>query len=238
AATAEEEISGKNGIELLFPHLGKIDAAIVGEPTQMKMAVAEKGLLVLDCFAHGKSGHAARQEGDNAIRKAWKDVAWFMDFRFPEISPWLGSTQMNVTMISAGTQHNVVPDKCSFTVDVRVTECYTPEDVLKTVRENVSCEVVPRSLRLRPSFIAEDHPLVRAGKTSGLSAFGSPTLSDCALIPVPCIKIGPGDSVRSHTAGEFIFLTEIEHGIAAYVQLLENFGAAIGKKPTELSHHS
>lgn len=223
AATAEEEISGKNGVELLLPELGRIDCAIVGEPTQMHMAVAEKGLMVLDCTTHGQSGHAAREEGDNALYKALKDIDWFRHYRFPNVSELLGPVKMSVTIIQAGTQHNVVPDTCRFTVDVRVNELYTLEEVLETVRANVQAEVVPRSLRIRSTGIAPEHPLVRAGIALGRSSYGSPTTSDKALMPFPALKMGPGDSARSHTADEFIFLEEIESGIEGYVGLLGNF---------------
>ncbi len=221
AASAEEEISGHNGIEILFPLLGKIDFAIVGEPTQMQLAIAEKGLLVLDCTARGQAGHAAREEGVNAIYKALKDINWFTTYEFPEISEYLGKMKMSVTVIHAGKQHNVVPDTCSFTVDLRLTDKYRHEDVLEIIRKNVECEIQPRSLRLKPSSIAADHPIVVAGKKFGLSCYGSPTTSDQALMDVPSLKIGPGDSARSHTADEYICLQEIEEGIALYIQLLE-----------------
>ena len=223
AATAEEEISGKNGVELLLPELGRIDCAIVGEPTQMHMAVAEKGLMVLDCTTQGQSGHAAREEGDNAIYKALKDIDWFRHYRFLNVSDLLGPVKMSVTMIQAGTQHNVVPDTCRFTVDVRVNELYSLEEVLETVRANVQANVQPRSLRIRSTGIAPEHPLVRAGAAPGRSSYGSPTTSDKALMPFPALKMGPGDSARSHTADEFIFLEEIENGIEGYVGLLGNF---------------
>ena len=222
AATAEEEISGKNGVELLLPELGAIDCAIVGEPTQMQLAIAEKGLMVLDCVAHGKSGHAAREEGENAIYKALKDIDWFVQYRFPEVSAFLGPVKMSVTMIQAGTQHNVVPDACQFTVDVRVNECYSLEQVLETIRANVQCSVQPRSLRIRSSIIPAEHPLVQSGLALGCSVYGSPTTSDKALMPFPALKMGPGDSARSHTADEFIYVHEIEEGIALYIKLLEN----------------
>jgi acetylornithine deacetylase len=222
AATAEEEISGKNGVELLLPELGRIDCAIVGEPTQMQMAVAEKGLMVLDCTAHGKSGHAAREEGENALYKALKDIEWLKEYRFPKVSELLGPVKMSVTVIQAGTQHNVVPDTCRFTVDVRVNERYTLEEVLETVRAHLQCDVQPRSLRIRSSGIAPEHPLVRAGAALGLNSYGSPTTSDKALMPFPALKMGPGDSARSHTADEFIYVREIDQGIECYVRLLEN----------------
>lgn len=222
AATAEEEISGKNGVELLLPQLGIIDCAIVGEPTQMQMAVAEKGLIVLDCTAHGKAGHAAREEGENAIYKAMKDIDWLANYQFPKVSDLLGPVKMSVTVIQAGSQHNVVPDECRFTVDVRVNECYTLEEVLETIRSHVQSDVQPRSLRIRSSLIPAGHPLVRSGQALGRTTYGSPTTSDKALMPFPALKMGPGDSARSHTADEFIYLHEIEEGIPLYIRLLEN----------------
>ncbi len=239
AATAEEEISGKNGIELILPQLREIDCAIVGEPTQMEIAVAEKGLLVLDCVVTGKKGHAARDEGDNAIYKAMESIEWFRTFQFPKISKWLGKVKMTVTMINSGTQHNVVPEQCAFVVDVRVTDAYTHDEILQTVRENVSCEVTPRSTRIRPSFIDENHPLPVAGKKTGRKFYGSPTTSDQALIPFPSIKIGPGDSARSHTADEFIFLNEIEEGIRIYIELIGQFQKemALKNKKSEIGNH-
>jgi len=232
AATAEEEISGSNGIEALlnsetFSKLST-DAklpfrswgCIVGEPTLMNMAVAEKGLLVLDCIAYGKAGHAAREEGDNAIYKALKDIEWFKNYRFNKVSELLGPNKMSVTIINAGSQHNVVPSQCKFTVDVRVNELYTFEEVLSIIQKNVQCEVTPRSLRLHSSNIALDHPLVRSGIELNRTYYGSPTTSDKALMPFPALKIGPGDSARSHTADEFIFVDEIKNGIELYIQLL------------------
>jgi len=220
AATAEEEISGKNGIEILLQHLPKIDFAIVGEPTQMNMAVAEKGLLVLDCTAHGKAGHAAREEGDNAIYKAIKDIEWFTTYKFDKVSDLLGLMKMSVTIINAGSQHNVIPSECKFTVDVRVNELYTFEEALEIIKQNVHSDVQPRSIRLRSSSIALNHPLVEAGIKLGRKYFGSPTTSDKALMPFPALKIGPGDSARSHTADEFIYLDEIKEGIGLYISLL------------------
>lgn len=221
AASAEEEISGADGIAGLLPELGKIDCAIVGEPTLLEMAIAEKGLLVLDCEVQGVSGHAARNEGENAIYKAVPDIAWFRDYKFPKTSALLGDCKMSVTVINSGVQHNVVPASCSFTVDVRVNDAYTLEEVVDIVRENVSCEVKPRSLRLRSTRIEETHSLVQAGKALGKKCFGSSTLSDKALMPFPALKMGPGDSARSHTADEFIYLSEIEDGITTYIDLLK-----------------
>jgi len=222
AATAEEEISGTGGIELIWNDLPKIDFAIVGEPTLLDMAIAEKGLLVLDCVAKGKAGHAAREEGVNAIYQALPDIAWFKTFQFPKISLTLGKVKMSVTVINAGQGHNQVPPECKFTVDCRVTDAYTLEEILEEVKRNVKCEVSPRSLRLRASGIEENHPLVQSAKKLGLNLYGSPTTSDQALIPVPSVKIGPGDSARSHSADEFIYMEEIERGIDMYIGLIEN----------------
>lgn len=220
-ASAEEEISGKQGLEIVVPDLPPIEFAIVGEPTEMHLAVAEKGLLVLDCTAKGKSGHAARDEGENALYKAIKDIEWITGYRFPKVSPTLGPIKMSVTMINAGTQHNVVPDTCTFTVDVRVTEQYTLEEVVDIVQANIQSEVDARSVRLRPSSIPTDHAIVQAGLRQGRNTYGSPTTSDQALLDCPSLKMGPGDSGRSHTADEFIYLQEIEAGIAQYVRMLE-----------------
>ncbi len=222
AASAEEEISGKGGIEKLLPHLPEIDFAMVGEPTQMHLAVAEKGLMVLDCVVTGKAGHAARDEGENALYKAIHDIEWFKGFVFPRVSESLGPVKMSVTVIEAGKQHNVVPDKCSFVVDVRTTDAYSNQETLAIVREHVDCEVSPRSTRLNPSGIGDNHPIVKAGKSLGRNTYGSPTLSDQALMPFPSVKVGPGDSARSHTADEYVKLQEIEEGIKLYITMLES----------------
>ena len=221
AATAEEEISGRNGIELILPELGQLDFAIVGEPTQMQLAIAERGLLVLDCVVEGKSGHAARDEGENAIYKALKDIEWFRTYRFAKESPLFGPIKMNVTIIEAGSQHNVIPASCKFTVDVRVSDVYRNEEVLKIIRNNVTCTVTPRSVRLKPSSISKDHPVVQAGIALGRKTYGSPTTSDQALLDIPSLKVGPGDSARSHMADEFIYLDEIKEGVDMYIKLLE-----------------
>ena len=220
AATAEEEISGTEGIESIWDLLPKIDLAIVGEPTQCEMAIAEKGLMVLDCIVHGKAGHAAREEGINAIYEAIKDIEWFRHYKFPKVSPTLDEIKMTTTVIQAGKQHNVVPAECNFTVDVRVTDQYSLEEVLAIIEKNVSAKVTPRSLRMRSSGIPADHPLVNTAKKLGIPLYGSPTTSDQALIPVPSVKIGPGDSARSHTADEFIHVAEIVQGIDTYIALL------------------
>ncbi len=222
AATAEEEISGTNGIELIWNDLPKIDCAIVGEPTLTEIASAEKGLLVLDCVSKGKAGHAAREEGVNAIYESLKDIEWFRTYQFPKVSDTLGKIKMSVTVIHAGQAHNQVPADCKFTVDVRATDAYTLEELLATVTQHVSCEVTPRSLRLRPSGIADSHPLIQSAKAIGKKLYGSPTTSDQALIPAPSIKMGPGDSARSHSADEFIHTREVESGIDSYITLLNH----------------
>ena len=221
AATAEEEISGKNGVECVIPLLGKIDCAIVGEPTLLQMAVAERGLMVLDCTAHGKAGHAARNEGINAIYQALKDIEWMTSFKFDRVSSLIGPVTMNVTVIETDNKaHNVVPAQCKFVTDVRINELYSFEEVLNTIRAHVKSEIIPRSDRLRSTMIPLDHPLVKAGLSLGKTYYGSPTSSDKALMPFPALKIGPGDSARSHTADEFIFIEEIKEGIELYIQLL------------------
>lgn len=221
ATTAEEEISGTNGIELVIPDLGPLDFAIVGEPTLMQLAVAERGLMVLDCTVYGKAGHAAREEGDNAIHKALKDIEWFTSYRFPKESEEFGPVKMSVTIIHAGSQHNVVPATCEFVVDIRVTDAYRNEEVLDIIRQHVSCEVKPRSVRLKPSSIPKDHPVVQAGLALGRTTYGSPTTSDQALLDIPSLKLGPGDSARSHMADEFIYLDEIDKGIGLYISILD-----------------
>ncbi len=220
ATTAEEEISGKGGIESLLPHLPAIDFGIVGEPTLMDMAIAEKGLMVLDCITKGQSGHAARDEGVNAIYKAILDIEWFRTYEFPKESEALGPIKMSVTMIDAGSQHNVVPDECRFVIDVRTTDAYSNQETLDIIRENVESIVTPRSTRLNPSGIDINHPIVKAGLAMSRKTYGSPTLSDQALMPFPTLKMGPGDSARSHTADEFIHIKEIKEGIDIYIKLL------------------
>ena len=220
AITAEEENSGHEGLECVIPELGPLEFAIVGEPTLMQLAIAERGLMVIDCTAHGKAGHAAREEGDNAIYKAMQDIEWFRTYRFPKVSDLFGAVKMSVTIISAGTQHNVVPAECRFTVDIRVTDRYTNEEVLEIIKEHVSCEVKARSTRLRPSSIRPDHPIVQAGLALGRTTYGSPTTSDQALLDIPSLKLGVGDSARSHSADEFVHLSEIREGIELYIKML------------------
>lgn len=222
AATAEEEISGHNGIEALVPRLGHIDFGIVGEPTLLDMAVAEKGLMVLDATAHGRAGHAARNEGESALYKAIKDIEWIRSYQFDRVSDLLGPVKMSVTVIETDNKaHNVVPAQCKFVVDCRVNELYTFEEILATIREHIQSEIQPRSTRLRSTSISLDHPLIEAGKKLGRGYYGSPTTSDKALMPFPTLKMGPGDSARSHTADEFIYTDEIKNGIDLYIQLLD-----------------
>src|SRR5690554_1339581 len=221
AATAEEEISGRNGIESILSKIGPVDFAIVGEPTLMQLAVAERGLLVLDCEAKGKAGHAARKEGINAIYRAIDDIQWFRSYRFEKESTLFGPISMNVTLIEAGSQHNVIPASCKFTVDIRVSDAYSNDEVLAIVRQHVQSDVIARSTRLKPSSIPLDHPLVQSGIALGRSPYGSPTTSDQALLSCPSLKLGPGDSARSHTADEFIYLDEIREGIELYIKILK-----------------
>lgn len=221
SATAEEEVSGKGGLDLILPELGRIDFGVMGEPTGMRMAVAERGLMVLDCTAYGKSGHAARNEGVNAIYKAIEDIQWFKSHSFDRVSDFLGAVKMSVTQINAGTQHNVVPDKCTFVVDVRPNGMYTNPELLELIKSSVSCEVKERSTRIGSSHLPMDHPAVVRGLSLGLEPFGSPTTSNQALCHFPTLKIGPGDSARSHSADEYIRLDEIGDGIETYVALLD-----------------
>lgn len=220
-ASCEEEISGKNGIEYALPELPPICFAIVGEPTEMYPAIAEKGLMVLDVTAYGKAGHAARNEGDNAIYKVLEDIAWFRDHRFEKVSPLLGAVKMSVTQINAGTQHNVIPDCCTFVVDIRSNECYSNQDLFAEIQKHISCEAKARSFRLSSSHVEEEHPIVQRAVSLGRVPFGSPTLSDQALMPFPSLKMGPGKSSRSHTADEFIFIKEIEEAIELYLKILD-----------------
>ncbi|NLR90196.1 M20 family metallo-hydrolase [Flammeovirga agarivorans] len=224
-ASAEEEISGRDGIADVWDQLPNIDFAIVGEPTLMQMAVAEKGLMVLDCVAHGESGHAARNEGVNALYKAIEDIEWFRTFHFPKTSSTLGPIKMSVTCIEAGTQHNVVPSECKYVVDVRTTDAYSNLETLEIIKKYVKSTVTPRSTRLNPSGAPMNHPVIKAGLQLQKETYGSPTLSDQALMPIPSLKMGPGDSARSHTANEFIFVDEIVKGIEGYIKVLE--GASI-----------
>lgn len=227
AASAEEEISGKNGMEILFPILPKIDFAIVGEPTLGQIAVAERGLMVLDVVAHGIAGHAARKEGVNAIYKALEDINWFQNYKFHKVSEELGEVGMMVTQINAGTQHNVVPAECSFVVDIRVNDCYTNTEVLDIVQQNINGTAHARSTRLNSSGVSLNHPIRSVAKNLNLNTYGSPTLSDQALMPCESVKIGPGDSARSHTADEFIYIHELENAVPHYIQILTELAKLI-----------
>lgn len=220
-ASAEEEVSGKNGLESVLPDLPPIAFALVGEPTGMQPAVAEKGLMVLDCVTIGQAGHAARNEGINAITLAIKEINWFNSYQFPEKSDFLGPVKMSVTIIQAGTQHNVVPDRCAFTVDIRTNEFYSNEQLFELIKEQVNCEIKARSFRLNSTRTELSHPLVQRAILMGKEPFGSPTLSDQALMPFPSVKIGPGHSARSHAADEYIALSEIREAIDIYVRLLD-----------------
>ena len=222
-ASCEEEVSGENGIALALSHLPKIDVAIVGEPTGMQPAIAEKGLMVIDGVARGKSGHAARNEGINAIYEALDDLLWLRDYRFRKESPLLGPTKMTVTMINSGTQHNVIPDECHFVIDVRTNEYYKNEYLFAFLKKHMKkCELQARSFRLSSSAISQDHPLIKRCMDMGMQPFGSPTLSDQALMPFPSFKLGPGESSRSHSADEFICIHEIEDAIRKYCFLINN----------------
>jgi acetylornithine deacetylase len=221
AATAEEEISGRQGLEIVLPEITPVAFAIVGEPTRMELAVAEKGLLVLDCYAHGKSGHAARCEGENALYKALDDIQVLRSYKFENVSEMLGEVKITVTQIEAGTQHNVIPDICHFVVDVRTNEHYPNKEAAKTIAELIQSEVKPRSFRLNSSGVSVDHPFARKAAEMGIKVYGSPTTSDQAIISFPSVKMGPGDSARSHSADEYIFKSEIIAGVQRFIDLLE-----------------
>ena len=220
AITAEEEVSGINGISSIIHKLKGVEFAIVGEPTNMNMAISERGLMVLDCVSHGEAGHAARDEGVNAIYIALKDIEWFKNYMFPKKSLLFGDQKMSVTMIEAGTQHNVVPSICKYVVDIRLTDRYTHQEALDIIKANVESEVTPRSFRICPSSIDVEHSIVKSGLALGCTVFGSPTTSDQALIPYTSIKIGVGESARSHSADEFVLLSEIKEGIELYIKLI------------------
>lgn len=220
--TAEEEVSGANGITSVLPRLGELKAVVVGEPTGMAPAVAERGLMVLDGKVKGMAGHAARMEGKNAIYEAMNDINAIRKLEFTEKSRWLPEPGAQVTMISAGTGHNVVPDLCNYVVDVRSNDRYGNERLLEMIRSVCVASLTPRSTRLKSSVLDNDHPLMNAIRTTGMEPIGSSTLSDMALIPFPAVKMGPGDSSRSHTAGEYIMKNELEQGVAGYCRFLEN----------------
>ena len=219
-ASCEEEVSGQNGFSAVLPELPPIDVAIVGEPTGMNPAIAEKGLMVIDGVAHGKSGHAARNEGVNAINEVLDDLQWLRDYQFRKVSPFLGETRATVTVVHAGTQHNVIPDKVEFVIDVRTNEYYQNEFVFAFLQKHMKSELKARSFRLHSSFFPEDHPLIKRCKRMRMKPYGSPTLSDQALMPFPSFKLGPGESSRSHTADEYIKIDEIHNAIKTYVKLI------------------
>ena len=222
-ASAEEEVSGSNGFSRVLSRLPNIDVAIVGEPTGMQPAIAEKGLMVIDGYADGVSGHAARNEGVNAIYEALDDLVWLRDYRFRKVSPLLGETKMTVTVVEAGTQHNVIPDSLHFVIDIRTNEYYQNEFVFEFLRKKMKkCRLEPRSFRLHSSSITESHPLIKKCKAMGMRPFGSPTLSDQALMPFTSVKLGPGKSSRSHSANEYIRISEIGNAIETYVNLLSD----------------
>ena len=220
-ASAEEEVSGKNGIEAVIPLLPPVSCAIIGEPTGMHPAIAEKGLMVLDCTAKGVAGHAARNEGVNAIYKAIEDIDWFRNYKYPKSSPLLGDVKMTVTQVNAGKQHNVIPDACNYVVDIRSNECYSNSELLDIIGSNVSSEIKARSTRLNSSSISPEHPLVKRAVELGRKPYGSPTLSNQALLSIPTLKMGPGDSSRSHTANEYIRVSEIREGIKLFAEMLD-----------------
>lgn len=222
AATAEEEISGKNGVEALIPQLPPINFAIVGEPTLLNLAIAERGLMVVDAKTVGVAGHAARNEGENALYKAIKDIEWIRQYHFEKVSDLLGPVKMTVTSLhTENKQHNMVPASAEYLIDIRVNELYQCEEILDTLKANLNAQIIPRSTRIKSTLINPNHPIVKAGESLGSICYGSPTTSDKALMPFPALKVGPGDSARSHTADEFIYLAEIEKGIEFYINLLK-----------------
>jgi acetylornithine deacetylase len=222
AATAEEESSGQKGLHAVLPQIGSISFAIVGEPTKMDMAIAEMGNMVLDCVAYGTAGHAARNEGNNALYKALGDIQWFSAYQFPKQSAFMGPVKLTVTEIQAGLQHNIIPHECRFTVDVRLSDCYTADEVLAIIKQNTHCKITPRGVIMKPSCIDHIHPVVRAGAALGRKTYTSPTSSDQGWLDVPSLKMGPGDSARSHMADEFIYVAEIQEGISIYIKLLKS----------------
>ena len=220
-AAAEEEISGKNGVELALKHLPKIDFSFVGEPTGMQVAVSEKGLMVCDCVAKGKAGHAARDEGVNAINIAMKDIQWIEQYQFPKTSATLGPVKMTVATINGGVKHNVVPEHCEFIVDVRSTDAYSNAEILKIMQDNMRSTVTARSFRLQPSQVSLSHPIIKILSNCGIETFGSSTMSDQALLNCPSVKFSPGESARSHTADEYIYLSEIKSAFEFFLPFFE-----------------
>lgn len=238
AATAEEENSGNNGIKLVLPFIGKLNAAIVGEPTLLQMAIAEKGNLVIDCTSTGRSGHAAREEGVNAIYKCMEEIEWFRTYRFSRYIKSLRPVKMTVTAIKAGLQHNIVPAQCTYTVDIRNDSSISHEEILETISKRISARIEVRPGATRASSIPIDHPLVQAGISIGCSTYHSPTSSDRAWLTIPAVKIGPGDSARSHSSDEFIFLEEIKNGIKLYIKLLENLPLVVINNPNQFKNET
>src|ERR1700761_9028806 len=233
AATAEEENSGDNGIKSILPLLGKLELGIVGEPTLLQMAIAEKGNLVIDCVCTGRSGHAAREEGDNAIYKCMKDLEWFRDYQFPQLVKGVIPVKMTITIIKSGTQHNIVPAKCEFTVDIRHDDAYTQQQILDVIKKNTSVEVTARPGSLGASSVSTDHPIVKTGIAIGCKTYHSPTSSDQAWLNIPSVKIGPGNSARSHSSDEFVYLEEIKKGISLYIKLLDSLPLTLINNPNQ-----
>jgi acetylornithine deacetylase len=233
AITAEEENSGENGIKSILLLLGKCELAIVGEPTLLQMAIAEKGNLVIDCISNGRPGHAAREEGDNAIHKCLRDLEWFSLYLFPQQMKGLAPVKMTVTTIKAGSQHNIVPGRCEFTVDIRHDDTFSQNEIVDIIKRNVSCQVNPRPGSLGASSVSPEHPIVKTGIAVGCKTYISPTTSDQAWLSIPSVKIGPGDSARSHSADEFIYLEEIKKGINLYVRLLETLPLMLINNPNK-----
>ncbi|WP_413667105.1 M20/M25/M40 family metallo-hydrolase [Mucilaginibacter sp. Mucisp86] len=233
AITAEEENSGENGIKSILPLLGNCELAIVGEPTLLQMAIAEKGNLVIDCISNGRPGHAAREEGDNAIHKCLRDLEWFSLYQFPQQLKGISPVKMTVTTIKAGSQHNIVPGRCEFTVDIRHDDTFSQHEIVDIIKRNVSCQVNPRPGSLGASSVSPEHPIVKTGIAVGCKTYISPTTSDQAWLSIPSVKIGPGDSARSHSADEFIYLEEIKKGISLYVRLLETLPLMLINNPNK-----
>ncbi|WP_185861030.1 M20 family metallo-hydrolase [Blattabacterium cuenoti] len=221
--TAEEEISGPLGVRSILSELGSIDLGIVGEPTKMQVAIAEKGLIVLDCIAEGKTGHSARNTGINAIYIATRDIEYLKNFSFDRKSELLGFTTLNVTQIRGGIQHNVIPDICSFVIDIRTNELYRNEELIEIIQEKIHSKIKPRPSYLNSSFINPMHPIVLKAQSIGRNIYGSPTLSDQSIMPFSTIKMGVGDSKRSHTPNEYVLISEIMEGIDIYICLLKDF---------------
>ena len=233
AATAEEENSGDNGIKSILPLLGKLELGIVGEPTLLQMAIAEKGNLVIDCVCTGRSGHAAREEGDNAIYKCMKDLEWFRDYQFPQLVKGVTPVKMTITVIKSGMQHNIVPAKCEFTVDIRHDDSYTQQQILDVIAKNTSVQVIARPGSLGASSVSPDHPIVKTGIAIGCKTYHSPTSSDQAWLNIPSVKIGPGNSARSHSSDEFVYLEEIKKGISLYIKLLDSLPLTLINNPNQ-----